>query len=65
MSALEGLTDTPTRHGLNAATAAGIEIAKNTLKKIHEPDRVKEALAKKGKIPGLTATGFLDEEDDD
>lgn len=31
MSALEGLTDTPVRNGLNAATAAGIEIAKNTL----------------------------------
>ena len=41
MSALEGLTDTPVRNGLNAATAAGIEIAKNTLKKIHEPERFK------------------------
>jgi len=65
MSALEGLTDTPTRHGLNAATAAGIEIAKNTLQKIHEPERIKEMLGKKGKIPGLDQAGFLDEEDDD
>jgi len=65
MSALEGLTDSPVRNGLNAATAAGIEIAKNTLKKIHQGDRVKEMLGKKGKIPGLNSAGFLDEEDDD
>jgi len=65
MNALEGLTDSPTRNGLNASSAAGIEIAKNTLKKIHESDRVKEMLGKQGKIPGLTATGFLDDDDFD
>jgi hypothetical protein len=65
MSALEGLTDRPVRNGLNAATAAGIEIAKNTLSKIHEKDRVKEMLGKKGKIPGLNQSGFLEDEDDD
>lgn len=64
MSALEGLTDTPVRNGLNAATAAGIEIAKNTLQKIHEPERFKKILSEKGKVPGLTSTGFLDEDDE-
>lgn len=44
MSALDGLTDTPTKNGLNAATAAGIEIAKNALAKNHRQSSITNVL---------------------
>ena len=64
-NAMEGLIAQPTQSGLNAAATAGIEIARNTLKKRDKAHDLTKLLGAKGVLPGLNAAGYLDEDDDE
>ena len=66
--AIKGITEDPYGNGLNAATTAGISIAKQILdgSSHHIDNRMDEySMTIRKMPPGITAAGFLDEESDD
>tara|TARA_B110000285_G_C15085066_1_gene595719 strand:+ start:1270 stop:1602 length:333 start_codon:yes stop_codon:yes gene_type:complete len=67
MSAIKGVSLTPAANGLNAAAAAGVDIAHQVLAKSSamNPVGVYVKIGAEANPKGLTATGMLDDDDEE
>lgn len=66
--AIQGIVDDPYSNGLNAATTAGISVAKQILDSSSGAmdNGMKDlSMTSRNMPPGITAAGFLDDESDD
>lgn len=67
MSAIKGVSLTPASNGLNAAAAAGVDIAHQVLVKSSamNPAGVYVKIGAEAKPKGISATGMLDDDEEE